>query len=54
MKTLLNASVDAGYHSVNWDGKDEYGKQVQSGIYFFKLRDKNGKFTDTKKMILMK
>ncbi|RLC53068.1 MAG: hypothetical protein DRZ79_00050 [Candidatus Cloacimonadota bacterium] len=37
--------------SVLWNGKDDSGKKVPSGIYFYKIR--TGPFTETKKMILM-
>ena len=36
----------------NWDGKDESGKEVTSGIYFYKLRTTKGNFV--RKMILLK
>jgi hypothetical protein len=39
-------------YSVVWNGKDQTGKPVSSGIYFYKL--KSGKFEKTKKMLLMK
>ncbi|MCC7431846.1 T9SS type A sorting domain-containing protein [bacterium] len=39
--------------SVVWNGKNFSGKQVSSGIYFYKLETRNG-FSQTKKMILMK
>ncbi len=35
-----------------WDGKDENGKHVSSGIYFYKMN--TGEYTSMKKMILMK
>jgi len=38
--------------SVIWDGKDENGKQVSSGIYFCRL--KSGEQSHTRKMILIK
>ena len=38
--------------SINWDGKDESGKKVQSGIYFYKLKAGNSTFL--KKLMLMK
>ncbi|RLC49077.1 MAG: hypothetical protein DRZ79_06470, partial [Candidatus Cloacimonadota bacterium] len=38
--------------SVVWDGTDNFGKQVDSGIYFYKM--KSGEFSVTKKLILMK
>ncbi|MCF7793309.1 MAG: hypothetical protein K9N09_04375 [Candidatus Cloacimonetes bacterium] len=39
-------------YSVVWNGKDDSGNSVSSGVYFYKI--KAGKFTQTKKMILMK
>ncbi|MDO9577700.1 MAG: T9SS type A sorting domain-containing protein [Candidatus Cloacimonadales bacterium] len=39
-------------HSIIWDGTDQTGKPVTSGIYFYKL--KTNHFEKTKKMILMK
>ena len=52
VKTLVNDRFDAGTHQVVWDGKDENGKSVTSGIYFYKMNA--GKFTSMKKMILLK
>ncbi|MCK4652932.1 MAG: T9SS type A sorting domain-containing protein, partial [Candidatus Cloacimonetes bacterium] len=52
VKTLLNEKLDAGTHQVVWNGKDENGKSVTSGIYFYKL--KAGNYISTKKMILLK
>ncbi len=50
--TLVNSTQKPGEHSVVWDGTDDNGKTVGSGIYLYKI--KNGKYTSTKKMILMK
>ena len=52
VKTLVNEKLDAGTHQVVWNGKDENGKSVTSGIYFYKMN--SGKFTSIKKMILLK
>ncbi|MEA2097237.1 MAG: FlgD immunoglobulin-like domain containing protein, partial [Candidatus Cloacimonadota bacterium] len=52
VKQLVNNQLSAGKHSVIWNGKDNNGKSVTSGIYFYKM--KAGKFTSTKKMILLK
>ncbi len=40
-------------HTVMWDGKDEQGKELENGVYFYKLIV-NGKTAETKKLILMK
>jgi hypothetical protein len=41
-----------GQSSIQWNGTDEYGKPVPSGIYFYKLRA--GNFQKVRKMILLK
>ena len=48
----IDTSAQLPVYSVSWEGDSESGSQVASGIYFSKL--KAGKFTSTKKMILMK
>ncbi len=52
VKTLVNEKQNAGINSVQWNGTDDNGKVVTSGVYLYKI--KNGKYTSTKKMILMK
>lgn len=52
VKVLVDEVQDAGYKSVIWDGKDNSGKDVASGIYFFKIEAQN--FDKTKKMVLLK
>jgi len=49
---LLNGFQNAGTYEAVWDGKNESGLSVTSGMYFYSL--KAGTFTQTKKMILMK
>jgi hypothetical protein len=50
--TLVDQKLGAGYKIVEWDGKDDQGREVSTGIYFYKL--KAGDFTQTKKMVLLK
>ncbi|HHM02621.1 MAG TPA: T9SS type A sorting domain-containing protein, partial [Caldithrix abyssi] len=50
--TLINGNVTAGSHTRVWNGKDNAGNQVASGVYFYKLTAE--KFSATEKMILMK
>jgi len=52
VKQLVNKQLTAGQYSVVWNGKDDNGNSVSSGIYFYKLKTTN--FEKTKKMILMK
>jgi hypothetical protein len=50
--TLANQVMNAGEHSLLWDGKDSKGSQVSSGVYFYKMQS-NG-YQSTRKMVLMK
>ncbi len=52
VKVLVNEKLSAGQHSVVWNGKDDSGKSVSSGIYFYKM--KAGSYTATRKMILLR
>ena len=56
ISTLLDEEKTAGSYSVTWNGIDKNGNTVPSGIYFFKMVSKgnSGKYTSTKKMILLK
>ncbi|MBM4404381.1 MAG: hypothetical protein FJ042_08425, partial [Candidatus Cloacimonetes bacterium] len=53
VKTLVRENLDAGNHTIHWHGKDDNGSSVGSGVYFYKMSD-DGKYTSTKKMILLK
>jgi hypothetical protein len=52
IRILIDSPYSAGYHSLLWDGKNENGKMVSSGIYFYKI--KYGFSELTKKMILLR
>ncbi|MCG3157758.1 MAG: hypothetical protein DKINENOH_04394 [bacterium] len=52
VRTLIAGQMDAGRHVMNWDGKDNAGQDVPSGIYLYRLRV-NG-FVQTRKMTLMR
>jgi hypothetical protein len=49
---LNNARKTAGTHQIYWDGTDEEGENIPSGIYFYRLED--GSETRTRKMVLLK
>jgi len=52
VKTLENRMRSKGSYSVTWNGTDDNGKEVASGIYFYQLRA--GNLTKTKKLVLIK
>jgi hypothetical protein len=52
VKVLVDEEKVAGTYTAYWDGKDQNGQPVSSGIYFYKLD--TGNFTEVKKMALIK
>jgi flagellar hook assembly protein FlgD len=52
VRTLKNEMAQAGSYEAIWDGREDIGRTVASGIYFFKLETK--KFTAVRKGILMR
>jgi hypothetical protein len=52
VRRLLNQNLPAGNHNVVFDGLDNDGSELASGIYFYRI--KAGQFTQSRKMMLMK
>lgn len=52
LRNLVSQQKLAGVHSINWDGKDNNGIKVSSGLYLYRF--KFGNLSTSKKMLLMK
>ena len=52
VKTLASTRYDAGTQEVVWNGTDDYGGRVSTGVYFYRLVA--GKSTLTRKLVLMR
>jgi spore coat protein A len=52
VRTLVNENMAAGVHSFTWNGRDNFGNQVSSGIYIYKIEA--GSFSQVKRMTLLK
>lgn len=52
VRTLVKSALPAGRHSVAWDGRDERGNSVASGVYLMRLE--SGKETAARKIVLAK
>jgi hypothetical protein len=52
VKEVFDEKKKAGYHVVRWDGRDNYGRPVSSGMYIYRLRA--GDFIKARKMILIR
>ncbi|MBN1480208.1 T9SS type A sorting domain-containing protein [candidate division KSB1 bacterium] len=52
VNTLMHDKMPAGRHHVKWDGRDELGHDVPSGVYIYKMV--TDQFQDSKKLLLVK
>jgi len=52
VRVLTDNRFDAGRHIVNWDGRDDNGQLVSTGVYFYRI--KAGEFLASKTMLMMK
>ncbi|NLH93363.1 MAG: T9SS type A sorting domain-containing protein [Candidatus Cloacimonetes bacterium] len=52
IRTLVDSELSGGKHSVVWNGLDEAGKSVSSGVYLYKLETAGA--SQTRRMLLMK
>jgi len=52
VRTLVDGHETSGYKSVVWNGLDDSGKEVASGVYFYTIRAND--FNAKKRAILMK
>ena len=52
VRSLINDSQTAGYHTIHWDAKNDIGEVVAAGMYIYSIQA--GEFRATKKMVLLK
>lgn len=52
VRTLINDHKNTGIYKIEWNGKNNKGEMVPSGVYFYRIIA--GDLSETKKMILMK
>ncbi|OQY27790.1 MAG: hypothetical protein B6244_09360 [Candidatus Cloacimonetes bacterium 4572_55] len=54
VRVLVHTPQEAGRYEIMWDGRNNDGKEVTSGVYFYSLQAREGKFDQTRKMVLLK
>ncbi len=51
VRELVSTQQKPGYHKITWDGRDDFGERVGSGLYFYSLR--MGNYFEKKKMLVI-
>jgi len=51
VRTIIDKQMTTGYHTIKWDGRNDFGNSVASGVYLYVIQA--GKFCEVKKMVLM-
>jgi len=54
IKTLVDGPAAAGYRTAMWDGTDEQGRRVGSGVYLYRISIAGERFMECKRMILLR
>jgi len=52
VKSLISGQQEQGYHTVRWDGRNDHGRQVSTGLYFIEFC--SGQFRFIKKAVLLR
>lgn len=54
VRTLVSEPQEVGYYTVTWDGRDSQGRNVPSGVYFYKFSLNGSLWSETKRMVLLR
>jgi flagellar hook assembly protein FlgD len=52
VRTLIESSQQAGFHRLDWDGRDDAGIPLRSGTYFYRLAMSQTALHATRSMVL--
>jgi len=52
IRTLVSQQLNFGQYAINWNGRNEFGEMMNSGIYYYRIKTKQ--FSEIKRMILLK
>jgi len=52
VRTIADGIFKPGNHTIAWDGRNDSGRKVSSGVYFYRMKTKE--FERTRKMVLLR
>ena len=54
VKVLADGREEPGFRFIDWDGRDSSGNELSNGIYFVRLVVDGNRYTDTRKIVLLR
>ena len=51
---LADGMREAGVYAIRWDGRDDNGRELASGVYLYRLRTGDGQQVETRKLALVR
>ncbi|MFQ6092586.1 MAG: FlgD immunoglobulin-like domain containing protein [bacterium] len=54
VRALVDEHKGPGYYEVTWDGRNEKGDEVSSGVYSYRLSVNGARWSETRKMVLLR
>ena len=52
VRLLVNEVRESGHHRITWDGLNDRGESVPTGLYFYRLEE--GSFSETRSLVRLK
>ena len=52
VKTLIDNEISPGSYTANWNGRDENGRRLSAGVYFYRIE--TGNYISTRKLVLLR
>ncbi len=52
VRELVNQQMEAGFHEIVWDARDDTGRSMSSGVYLYRIQA--GSFTEVRKLMLLR
>ena len=52
--TLVSGHRLPGTYTVSWDGSDDYGRSLASGVYLYRLQTEGGQQVKTRRLVLVR
>ena len=52
VRSFVKENIEAGFHTIQWDGKDDLGRGLAPGVYLYRIE--SGNFAEARKLLLLR